>query len=329
MSLKLMQIISCSFLVFWAVVSLPTSRIAILGPYLINSDLFELLNREMIHQKDFTSKIHCAELCLRHQKCLTFESKFHHCALFSFNVSGILDSESQASPNFMFNSIYGFSTKVDNFQCFFDGEKTTTEESIHNCEIGYRVNSKTSSNCTEWGPWMPTIHEEVCPGSRLFSKRNRTRSCPESANQFAGCNEVVFEEQTKFPTTHKRDDGFGRHAALTFCENKTSTLFTNVFLLKQNNNLTQVPEEDFHVLMNSEYYIQAKYKSGKFEVKDQGMGAEFFPVCAELNSEENGNKDCVIVRYGKIMNKGCAGKLQQIVCEQWKLTDSKTCADEL
>ena len=314
-------------LILSSVLSLLTERFALFKSLSINFYLDQKLDQHIIYQKSLGSKINCNQLCLRIIHCLSFQYNPRNCVLFSFDSrSSEISLTSKTQFEAETSQFYGISEQFDNPQCFVEG----TKAGLENCEIENKQPKPSPNNCTEWSSWVANFHEEICPGVRLFSTKNRSRYCPNLANGNLGCDDHIFEEKTKVPILHRfeKTPYRKRDGAISYCVDKQSSLFSNVFVLTQTS-VPYISEADMRELQRNFYYIHARFASGQFKVKDQGLGLEYFNECAKLNSNIKGSKTCAAVKEGKIINIGCSNRLRHIVCEKWVTTRIQKCSDQI
>ena len=166
------------------------------GKFLIISDTTSQTERFTIRQGNHVTKIYCNQLCFQTRHCLsvTFVAKI--CTLYSHDSRIETSLENDASA-IMQSPLYGLSQTTDKMSCFVDQSKVNNRSEIEEkCELGDKI---IDSQCGEWSSWIPVYNPEVCPDTKLFAAKNRTRSCSHGLNGGQNCSQNVFEERHKRP----------------------------------------------------------------------------------------------------------------------------------
>ena len=273
------------------------------------------------------SKLHCGQLCFRIQKCLTFRLSFGDCFIFESDPRVIDQTPSDVKLSQQ-HYLYGISQTEDKLSCFVNQSEASRDDFSEKCQFANKI---VDSTCNDWSSWVANFNRNICPGTEIFSKRNRTKTC--SLPLSGGVTPINFEEQEKTPAVVETHAG-GKNYSQTkkYCEDKNLRIFTDIALLTAAE-LPQLSQPALNTLKKGEYFINGMHfiNESRFKIPDQGMGEEYLTNCPPLNVYSgSASWDCGAVLSGLLMLTNCGNKLPDVVCETWKTTklDSITRMDE-
>ena len=252
------------------------------GKFLIISDTTCQTERFTIRQFNYVTKIYCTQLCFQTPHCLsvTFVSKV--CTLYSYDPRIKIETSLQNDASAIMQSpLYGLSQTTDKMSCFVDQSKVNNRSEIEQkCELGDKI---IDSQCGEWSSWIPVYNPEVCPDTKLFSAKNRTRSCSHGLNGGLNCSQNIFEERHKRPLLfNSGETNLNYTDSREYCIRRGLSLFTNIALITDEHS-TLISEADLTKLHNWYYFIDARPTNGKkFTIENDGTAEEYFSFCRSL-----------------------------------------------